>query len=162
MTETVPKPPAVGPSIDLTVNPVMGRFFELSPDLLCVAGRDGTFRHLNPAWEVLLGHPLADFVYHLMIYRMKPGFSTGLDGLDLGALNIPSEADYVAAYCRRTGRPGIDRLDFYMAFSLFKLAAIIHGIKGRLIRGTASSPQAAEAVAQLDDIAARALAQTRT
>lgn len=114
-------------------------------------------------WELsTLGHPLADFVYHLMIYRMKPGFSTGLDGLDLAALNIPSEADYVAAYCRRTGREGIDRLDFYMAFSLFKLAAIIHGIKGRLIRGTASSPQAAEAVAQLDDIAARALAQTRT
>lgn len=114
-------------------------------------------------WELsTLGHPLADFVYHLMVYRMKPDFSTGLDGLDLAALNIPSEADYVAAYCRRTGREGIDRLDFYMAFSLFKLAAIIHGIKGRLIRGTASSPQAAEAVAQLDDIAARALAQTRT
>jgi aminoglycoside phosphotransferase (APT) family kinase protein len=112
-------------------------------------------------WELsTLGHPLADFAYHLMVYRMPPGFSTGLAGLDLPALNIPSEADYVAAYCRRTGREGIDRLDFYLAFSLFRLAAIIHGIKGRLIRGTASSPQAAEAAAQLDDIAALALAQT--
>lgn len=112
-------------------------------------------------WELsTLGHPLADFGYHLMIYRMPPGFSTGLAGLDIPALNIPSEEDYVSAYCRRTGRDGIDRLDFYVAFSLFRLAAIIHGIKGRLIRGTASSPQAAAAVEQLDRIAAIALRQT--
>ena len=95
-----------------------------------------------------------------MVYRMPPGFSTGLAGLDLAALNIPSEQDYVAAYCRRTGRDGIADLDFYIAFSLFRLAAIIHGIKGRLIRGTASSPQAAAAVAQLDRLAALALDQT--
>jgi aminoglycoside phosphotransferase (APT) family kinase protein len=113
-------------------------------------------------WELsTLGHPLADFAYHLMVYRMPPGFSTGLAGLDLPALHIPSEEDYVAAYCRRTGRSGIPGLDFYVAFSLFRLAAIIHGIKGRLIRGTASSPQAADAVAQLDRIAELALAQTR-
>jgi len=113
-------------------------------------------------WELsTLGHPLADFAYHLMVYRMPPGYSTGLAGLDLAALNIPGEADYVAAYCRRTGRDGIPDLDFYVAFSLFRLAAIIHGIKGRLIRGTASSPQAAEAAAQLDGIADLALRQTR-
>lgn len=113
-------------------------------------------------WELsTLGHPLADFCYHLMVYRMPPGFSTGLAGLGLPALNIPSEGDYIDAYCRRTGRDGIDRLDFHLAFSLFRLAAIIHGIKGRLIRGTASSPQAALAVEQLDRIAALALAQTR-
>jgi len=114
-------------------------------------------------WELsTLGHPLADFAYHLMVYRMPPGFSTGLAGLDLPALNIPSEQDYVAAYCRRTGRDGIERLDFHLAFSLFRLAAIIHGIKGRMIRGTASSPQAAAAAEQLDRIAELALAQTRT
>ncbi|MES2290792.1 MAG: phosphotransferase family protein [Pseudomonadota bacterium] len=113
-------------------------------------------------WELsTLGHPLADFGYHLMVYRMPPGFSTGIAGLDLPALNIPGEQDYVAAYCRRTGRDGIDRLDFYVAFSLFRLAAIIHGIKGRLIRGTASSAQAAAAVEQLDRIATLALSQTR-
>lgn len=112
-------------------------------------------------WELsTLGHPLADFAYHLMVYRMPPGFSTGLAGLDLPALNIPSEADYVAAYCKRTGRDAIPHLDFYVAFSLFRLAAIIHGIKGRLLRGTAASPQAAEAAAQLDRIAELALAQT--
>jgi len=113
-------------------------------------------------WELsTLGHPLADFAYHLMIYRMPPGFSTGLAGLDLPARNIPSEEAYIADYCRRTGRDGIDRLDFHLAFSLFRLAAIIHGIKGRLIRGTASSPQAAQAVEQLDRIATLALAQTQ-
>jgi aminoglycoside phosphotransferase (APT) family kinase protein len=113
-------------------------------------------------WELsTLGHPLADFAYHLMVYRMPPGFSTGLAGLDLPALNIPSEADYVAAYCRRTGRDGIPALDFYVAFSLFRLAAIIHGIKGRMLRGTASSPQAAAAVEQLDRVAELALAQAR-
>lgn len=114
-------------------------------------------------WELsTLGHPLADFGYHLMVYRMPPGYSTGLAGLDLRACNIPSEADYIAAYCRRTGRDGIDGLNFYVAFSLFRLAAIIHGIKGRLIRGTASSPQAAQAVEQMERIAALALAQTRS
>lgn len=111
-------------------------------------------------WELsTLGDPLADFAYHLMVYHMPPGFSTGLAGLDLPQLNIPSEEEYVAAYCRRTGRAGIDRLDFYLAFSLFRLAAIIHGIKGRMIRGTASSPDAAAAVAQLERIAELALKQ---
>ncbi|MDB5673954.1 MAG: aminoglycoside phosphotransferase [Sphingomonas bacterium] len=113
-------------------------------------------------WELsTLGHPLADFAYHLMIYRMPPGFSTGLAGLDLPSLGIPSEADYVAAYCRLTGREGIADLDFYVAFSLFRLAAIIHGIKGRMLRGTASSPQAEAAVEQLDRIAMLALDQAR-
>ena len=113
-------------------------------------------------WELsTLGHPLADFAYHLMVYRMPPGFSTGLAGLDLAALNIPSEADYVAAYCRRTGRDGIAHLDFHVAFNLFRLAAIIHGIKGRMLRGTASSPKAAAAVEQLESVVDLALAQTR-
>jgi aminoglycoside phosphotransferase (APT) family kinase protein len=113
-------------------------------------------------WELsTLGHPLADFAYHLMVYRMPPGFSTGLAGLDLPALNIPSETDYIADYCRRTGRAGIERLDFHLAFSLFRLAAIIHGIKGRMLRGTASSPQAAAAVEQLERVAELAWAQTK-
>jgi aminoglycoside phosphotransferase (APT) family kinase protein len=113
-------------------------------------------------WELsTLGHPLADFAYHLMVYRMPPGFSTGLAGLDLPARNIPGEEQYVAAYCRRTGRDGIANLDFYVAFSLFRLTAIIHGIKGRLIRGTAASSQAAAAVEQLERMADLALAQTR-
>jgi aminoglycoside phosphotransferase (APT) family kinase protein len=113
-------------------------------------------------WELsTLGHPLADFSYHLMMYRMPHGMSAGLAGLDLAALNIPDEAAYVAAYCRRTGRDGIADLDFYLAFNLFRLAAIVHGIKGRLARGNASSAHAAEMVAALKPLAELAWAQAR-
>jgi aminoglycoside phosphotransferase (APT) family kinase protein len=105
-------------------------------------------------WELsTLGHPLADFAYHLMMYRMPAGVTTGLAGLDLAALNIPSEADYVAAYCRRTGRRGIPGLDFYVAFNMFRLAAIVHGIKGRVARGTASSAHADRMAANLEGLA---------
>jgi aminoglycoside phosphotransferase (APT) family kinase protein len=105
-------------------------------------------------WELsTLGHPLADFSYHLMMYRMPAGITAGLADLDLAERNIPSEADYVAAYCRRTGRDGIPDLDFYMAFNLFRLAGIIHGIKGRIARGTAASAHAEAAVAGLPGLA---------
>ncbi|MDP9084532.1 MAG: phosphotransferase [Pseudomonadota bacterium] len=98
-------------------------------------------------WELsTLGHPLADFAYHLMMYRMPPMVVTGLLGRDCAALNIPGESEYVAAYCRRTARSGIDYLDFYVAFNLFRLAAIFHGIKGRLARGTATSEHAVKMV----------------
>jgi aminoglycoside phosphotransferase (APT) family kinase protein len=107
-------------------------------------------------WELsTLGHPLADFSYHLMMYRMPDA----LAGLDLPKLNIPGEADYIAAYCRRTGREGIPDMDFYMAFNLFRLAGIVHGIKGRLARGTAASAHAAEMAARLEPLAELAWAQ---
>ena len=113
-------------------------------------------------WELsTLGHPLADFSYHLMMYRMPAGITTGLAGLDLAARNIPSEADYVAAYCRRTGRDGIANLDFYIAFNLFRLSAIVHGIKGRIVRGTAASAHADKMAAGLDDLAELAWSQAR-
>jgi aminoglycoside phosphotransferase (APT) family kinase protein len=109
-------------------------------------------------WELsTLGHPLADFSYHLMMYRLPEG----LAGLDLAALNIPDEADYVAAYCRRTGREGISDLDFYMAFSLFRLAGIVHGIKGRLARGTAASAHAAQMAERLEPLAELAWQQAQ-
>jgi aminoglycoside phosphotransferase (APT) family kinase protein len=111
-------------------------------------------------WELsTLGHPLADFTYHLMMYRMPAGVSTGLAGRDLAALNLPSEADYVAAYCRRTGREGISNLDFYMAFNMFRLAAIVHGIKGRLARGSAASAHADKMAASLEGLAELAWTQ---
>jgi aminoglycoside phosphotransferase (APT) family kinase protein len=111
-------------------------------------------------WELsTLGHPLADFTYHLMVYRMPAGVSTGLAGLDLAALNIPSEEEYVGAYCRRTGRDGIADIDFYTAFNMFRLAAIVHGIKGRLARGTASSAHAGQMAASLEALAEGAWAQ---
>lgn len=94
-------------------------------------------------WELsTLGHPLADFSYHLMMYRMLPSMTAGLIGVDLAAMNIPDEAAYIAAYCRRTGRNGIANIDFYVAYNMFRLAAIVHGIQGRVVRGTATSAHA--------------------
>ena len=113
-------------------------------------------------WELsTLGHPLADFAYHAMMYRMPPTFVAGLAGADLGALNVPSEAEYVAAYCRRTGRDGIPAYDFYIAFNFFRIAAILHGIVGRLARGTASSAEAATRAAAFPALAELAWNQAR-
>jgi aminoglycoside phosphotransferase (APT) family kinase protein len=94
-------------------------------------------------WELsTLGDPLADFAYHAMMYRMPPDILGGISGLDLQAAGLPEEAAYVRAYCRRTGREAIPDLDFYVAFNMFRFAAILHGIKGRAARGTASSAEA--------------------
>lgn len=106
-------------------------------------------------WELsTLGDPLADFAYHLMMYRMPQLTIPGLAGLDLDRLGIPREADYIAAYCRRTGRDGIADINIYLAFNFFRFAAIIHGIKGRLARGTAASPHAQSMVRDMPVIAA--------
>lgn len=106
-------------------------------------------------WELsTLGHPLADFSYHLMMYRMPPVGTTGLLGQNLKALNIPSEEEYVESYCRRVGRDnGIPSLDFYVAYNLFRLAAIVHGIQGRVVRGTAASKHAKQMGAMIEPLA---------
>ena len=108
-------------------------------------------------WELsTLGHPLADFAYHAIMYRMPPHIVAGLAGADLAALGIPSEADYIQAYCRRTGRDGIANYEFYIAFNFFRLAAIFHGIKGRVLRGTAASKHARERAKSLPTLIALA------
>jgi aminoglycoside phosphotransferase (APT) family kinase protein len=113
-------------------------------------------------WELsTLGHPLADFAYHAMMYRMPASLFAGLAGRDLAALNIPDEAAYIAAYCARTGRATIENYDFYAAFNIFRLAGIIHGIKGRVIRGNAASAQATERVKQFPAFAALAWEQAQ-
>jgi aminoglycoside phosphotransferase (APT) family kinase protein len=116
-------------------------------------------------WELsTLGHPLADFAYHAMMYRMPPDIVAGLAGADLAALNIPSQEEYVAAYCARTGRDGIENWPYYVAFNFFRLAAIFHGIKGRVIRGTAASAHArerAEALPRLARLAREAMEECR-
>ena len=105
-------------------------------------------------WELsTLGDPVADFTYHLLMYRMPAAIFTGLAGMDLDALGIPSEQDYVAAYCRRTGREALPDMDYLVVFCMFRLAAILHGIKGRLARGNASSAHAAEMVERLEPLA---------
>lgn len=113
-------------------------------------------------WELsTLGDPIADFTYHLMMYRVPPLAVTGLGGLDLEALNIPAEEQYVRWYCERTGRRSIEHLDFYLAFNLFKLAAVFHGIRGRLIRGTAAGASAEAYAACVEDAARLAWEQAR-
>lgn len=104
-------------------------------------------------WELsTLGHPLADFAYHLMMYRMPPHLG-GLAGRDLNALGIPEEADYVEAYARRTGRGALPDLDVFVAFNMFRFAAIIHGIRGRVIRGNAVSPKARKRADEFPELA---------
>ncbi|MGJ8669859.1 MAG: phosphotransferase [Oceanococcus sp.] len=97
-------------------------------------------------WELsTLGHPLADFAYHCMAWRMPSvGAMRGLAGKDLEELNIPSELDYMQMYAKLSefGIPSPDEWDFYMAYNFFRLAGILHGILGRVKDGTASSKQA--------------------
>ena len=114
-------------------------------------------------WELsTLGDPAADFTYHLLMYRMPGGIFSGLSGPDLDALGIPSEEDYVAAYCRRTGRDALPNKDYLIVFCLFRLAAILHGIKGRLARGNASSTHAAQMVERLEPLADLAWSEAET
>jgi aminoglycoside phosphotransferase (APT) family kinase protein len=98
-------------------------------------------------WELsTLGHPLADFAYHCMVWRIPPGVFRGLGGLDLTTLGIPTEREYVAAYCRRTGRVGIEPRDweYYLVYNMFRIAAIVQGVMARALQGNASSAQALE------------------
>jgi aminoglycoside phosphotransferase (APT) family kinase protein len=98
-------------------------------------------------WELsTLGHPLADFAYHCMAWRIPPGVFRGLGGLDLAPLGIPTEREYVAAYCRRTGRAGIEPRDweYYLVYNMFRIAAIVQGVMARALQGNASSAQALE------------------
>jgi aminoglycoside phosphotransferase (APT) family kinase protein len=105
-------------------------------------------------WELsTLGHPLADFAYHAMMYRMPSDIVAGFGGTEPGQLGIPTEAEYVDLYCRHTGRTGLADWDFYLAFSFFRLAAIFHGIKGRVLRNTANSASARERAAAFPRLA---------
>ena len=99
-------------------------------------------------WELsTLGHPLADFAYHAMSWYIPPGQFRGIAGLDHAALGIPTEQEYVAMYCKRTGRGEIDpsTWNYYVAYNLFRLAAILQGIAKRVLDGTAASAHAADA-----------------
>ena len=99
-------------------------------------------------WELsTLGDPLADFAYHCMSWHIPPGQFRGIGGLDHAALGIPSEAEYVHTYCNRTNRKSIDQShwDFYIAYNLFRIAAILQGIMKRVVDGTAASAHARDA-----------------
>jgi aminoglycoside phosphotransferase (APT) family kinase protein len=110
-------------------------------------------------WELsTLGHPLADFSYHCMAWHIPPGAFRGIGGLNLSELGIPSEDEYIRMYCDRTGLASPQQLqadwNFYMAYNMFRIAAILQGIAKRVETGTASSAQAVSSAA-----GARPLAQ---
>lgn len=108
-------------------------------------------------WELsTIGHPLGDFTYHLMAWQMPEiGIgSTGLADKDLETLGIPSEEEYVATYCERTGRSDdIADRDFYAAYNFFRIAAILQGIAGRMRDGTAASAHADRAAKAVPPLA---------
>ena len=96
-------------------------------------------------WELsTLGHPLADLSYQCMAWMLPQGKGgiLGLGGVDRSAIGLPSDEQYIAQYCQRTGRDGIDNWNFYLVFCFFRLAAILQGIKKRAEIGTASSAEA--------------------
>ena len=111
-------------------------------------------------WELsTLGHPFADVGYQCMQLRMpaRIGSISGLRGRDLAELGIPTEAEYVAKYCERTGIDGIDNFGFYVAFSFFRLAAIVQGVAKRAIDGNASNKNAAQMGEYVEPMAELAL-----
>ena len=98
-------------------------------------------------WELsTLGHPLADFSYHCMAWHIPQGMFRGMGGLDLAALGIPAEVHYIGQYCERTGlatpRQLLQDWNFYMAYNMFRIAAILQGIAKRAQTGIASSADA--------------------
>ncbi|MBW2427773.1 MAG: phosphotransferase [Deltaproteobacteria bacterium] len=96
-------------------------------------------------WELsTLGHPLGDLGYSCMFYHSGIVGSVSLDGLTGSATGIPAEEEFLAEYCRLTGRDGIPNWNFYLAFSFFRLASILQGVYKRGIMGNASSTEAIE------------------
>jgi aminoglycoside phosphotransferase (APT) family kinase protein len=96
-------------------------------------------------WELsTLGDPISDLAYCCVPYHLPAGLAgvMGLQGLDLTSLGIPTEEEFIAAYCRRTGRQGIAGWSFYVAFSLFRLTAILQGVFARAVQGNASNADA--------------------
>jgi aminoglycoside phosphotransferase (APT) family kinase protein len=109
-------------------------------------------------WELsTVGHPLADFSYHCMSWHIPPGSFRGIGGLDHAALGIPVEAQYIRRYCQRSGRGTPESLkvdwNFYLAYNLFRLAAIVQGIAKRVEAGTAASEQARQSGAAAKPLA---------
>ncbi|MEC8195527.1 MAG: phosphotransferase family protein [Pseudomonadota bacterium] len=96
-------------------------------------------------WELsTIGHPYADLAAVIMQWQMPPGNEgRGLAGVDRAALGLPTDEEFIAAYCKRMGLPGIEKFGFYLAFCFFRMGAIIQGVKKRALDGNASDPERA-------------------
>ena len=96
-------------------------------------------------WELgTLGNPLSDLAYNCLPYRFSDPRWGDIMDMDYAAAGIPAEEDYVAAYCARTARDGIDDYAFYLVLSLFRFAAIVQGVYYRGVQGNAPTPAALE------------------
>jgi aminoglycoside phosphotransferase (APT) family kinase protein len=98
-------------------------------------------------WELsTLGHPMADFSYHMMAWRLSSTEFRGLRGCDLAAMGIPSERAYLEQYLERTGLAAPSDRDwtFCMAYNMFRAAAIFQGVMARALAGNAASERATE------------------
>ncbi|MEX2298638.1 MAG: phosphotransferase family protein [Dongiaceae bacterium] len=105
-------------------------------------------------WELsTLGDPIADLAYHCMAWRFTPELFRGIAGLDLAALGIPGEAEYVAAYAHHRGLGDISHWRFYMAYNMFRFAAILQGVWYRALQGNAVGPDAEAMGAKVAPIA---------
>ena len=114
-------------------------------------------------WELsTLGHPLADLAYNCLTYHLAPEALGRADGGEVDRRGLPSESDYVAAYCRRTGRSGVPDWHFYLAFSMFRLASILQGVYARGLHGNAASAHALQRGAAARQIAERGWTTAQT
>ena len=112
-------------------------------------------------WELsTLGHPMADLAYNCLPFHL-PSRLKGLGGiadLDLSALGIPDEHEYIRTYCARAGRAPVEHWNFYLAFSLFRTGAILQGVYARALQNNASSADALEVGGNAGEVAEIALA----
>ncbi len=122
-----------------------------------IFARDGAKVLALLDWELsTLGHPLADLAYQCMQWRLPhAGSFRGLAGVDRGALGLPSEADYVRDYCRRRNIENPANWIFALAFSFFRVAAIVQGVAKRAVDGNASNPERAKKMAMAVPLMAR-------
>jgi len=107
-------------------------------------------------WELsTIGHPLVDLAHHALLFRTGPE-DFGAFGDRPRPLGVPSEAEHLETYCRLTGRKSLSDWTFYVAFALFRFAAICQGIMGRVVEGTANDPDARRAGARARPMAEHA------
>ena len=121
-----------------------------------IYGEDGRVRAVLD-WELAtLGHPYSDLAYQCMQWRMPQGMETrGFGDVDRTTLGIPSEQEYIDQYCERRGLSGIPIFDFALAFSFFRMAAIVQGVLKRGLDGSASNPEQALAMGEYVSVFAR-------
>ena len=113
-------------------------------------------------WELsTLGHPFADISYQCMQWRTdSTSIFSGLGGIDRRSIGVPTEEEYVEAFCKRAGLSGIPNWDFYIAFNFFRLAAIIQGVKKRALDGNGSNPERGLAMGAMVPVLAQAGLET--